>query len=262
MSRREILLHRRRAHLLAIRAELAFLGIARHGDHDQSEHGNWASGGGGSGPRESLASASSTQEISAAASSEARAITGRDIGFNFDGADPDVAREHAEGVLRGLERSPSTPLSGVGTYGPGGSLGEEFEGDPGNAVAINGTLGFNNALSGPEAAADYRADLKDNAESGFNTGDGTPVSVGVHEFAHVATSRVAEVQVERNVEGTAQHFKVDPNEYIEREVSGYAVSDTRELIAEAFTDVVMNGSSASELSHQIYRTVVENPPGR
>ena len=226
-------------------------------DQPRDKHGRFGSTGGGSGGvRESLKSAATPSEVSSAASAEAKRITGRDVSFDMAGADVQIAQEHSEGVLRGLEHAPGAPLVGVGTYGPGGSLGAEWDGDEGNAGESNGVIGFNNAVSGSHNADAYRADLRDNAESGFNSGDGSVMSVGVHEVGHVAASRVSEVTAERTVQGMAEHLGRNPQELVESEVSTNATRNTHELVAEAFTDVVVNGDSASELSHQIYQSVV------
>lgn len=206
--------------------------------------------------RESLSSTTSIGQLNSAASAEARRITGRDIGFNMQGADLSIAQEHTEGVLRGLERTPSAPLQAVGTYGPGGSLGPQFD-DPGNSYEENGTIGFNNGLSGPGQAASYRAELSENGQTGFSVGS-DPMAVGVHEFGHVASSLPAEQIAQRLADGEAAHFGQDPGTYIGDQISTYASASRSELTAEAFTDVVVNGSSASGLSKAIYKVVLDN----
>jgi hypothetical protein len=94
--------------------------VVAHGTHNQLDHGRRLHG-----VRDSLASAGNLSELSTAAKREARRITGRDISFRFKGSELQVAKEHAEGVLMGLERFPKAPLRAVTTYGPGGAEGYE-----------------------------------------------------------------------------------------------------------------------------------------
>jgi len=83
-----------------LRARLISLRFNPH--HDAQ--GKFASGPGV--VRSSLTEAKTISQINAAASTEARRITGRNIHFDMTGSDPQTAREHSEGVLRGLERFP------------------------------------------------------------------------------------------------------------------------------------------------------------
>lgn len=90
-------------------ALLDTLVVARTYKRDRD--GKFASGGGG--VRDALAGHATAEEVGAAAQAEAKRITGRDIEFDLAGSDTQLAAEHAEGILRGLERYPNTPLQRV-----------------------------------------------------------------------------------------------------------------------------------------------------
>lgn len=112
------------ADVAALLDELAL--VLNHPGHpDQKSHGRH----GGGGVRDSLAGAGSIEELNAAATAEARRITGRDIPVDMTGADLQVAKEHLEGIMQGLDRFPEATLTGVYSYGPGAaktSMGDEI----------------------------------------------------------------------------------------------------------------------------------------
>lgn len=65
--------------------------------------------------RSSLAAASSVSALNEAAKADARRISGKTVEFDFTGADLHIAREYAEGVLRGMERFPDARIAAVRT---------------------------------------------------------------------------------------------------------------------------------------------------
>lgn len=225
--------------------------------------------------RSVLAGATSTREVSAAATAEAQRITGRAIPFEFGGSDPQVAREHAEGVLRGLERFPHARLHAVGVA----DLSAAVRGDEGFHTSAwartrelpdgSSRIDFDIAASSPLGAAEYRRDLAASVQRrrmgrGHTTGD--PVGNGLHEFGHVVAGNgpfginakarhLADEFVDRSPNYTPSADE-DRDRALRRltlglEVSTYATQSPAELTAEALADVMAHGDDASVLSRLI-----------
>jgi hypothetical protein len=252
--------------------------------------------------RDSLAAATTIGELNDVVAAECRRITGRETKVDMKGADLQVAKELTEGVLRGMEHSPSTRLDTIETYGPGGSRRPRAdEDDGGYANANNGKedggdtptrqIGFNTRMAGDPAK--IRELLADDAKPQDGGGPGSvggkhgPVSIGTHEFGHVASGQVPETHeivtrdkwgkimpertfkagveweaqdhigaiVERATGSPYGNGTVNRRTVVEREISFYASTERGETTAEAFADVVLNGGAASSLSHDIYAMV-------
>lgn len=198
---------------------------------------------------------------------EYRRITGRDIDPNsvyFEGSVA-TAREHAEGVLRGLERFPDVPLERVVAFG----TGNEY------ASATSRAIRFNQVWTSPADRKKYLDALAQDAASGWHpAGSRSPIGIALHEFGHVldagkgihpdldgllaraATARDVELAARRaageliDAADVAAGSGVDG--LISREVSRYATKNREELVAEAFADVMTNGEAASQLSRDIF----------
>lgn len=242
------------ARLLRLRAEVAFLGLERAQPRDRK--GRFASGGsggatpgtGGHGVRDVLSGHDSAEGVSAAAAKEAKRITGRDIEFSLAG-DPQIAAEHSEGILRGLERYPKTPLSRVVQGGSTHAEGEEAWGE---TSRDGSTIRFTDDAQ-RYGAASYRADLRSAGQLGELTA-GTPTGVALHEFGHAAANSY-------NLNGWAnnrgsQYAEIDMGTTDLRAASRTAISsraavNDHELSAEAFTDVMVHGDRASGMSKLI-----------
>lgn len=223
--------------------------------------------------RGALASATTTREVSAAATAEARRITGRDIPFDFGGSDPQLAREHAEGVLRGLEQFPHARLHAVGVAdlstatrtdgGHGGGWARTRQLDDGSA-----RIDFDAATSSPAGAAAYRAELEQSAKRrrmgrGHTTGD--PMGNALHEMGHVAAGQGPAMNskahnLAKRFLAHAGHYEASGDQYLDQarrrlalgqELSTYATSGFSELTAEAVADVLAHGDDASPLSRLI-----------
>jgi hypothetical protein len=225
--------------------------------------------------RSELSKAQSDAAIGKAASTEARRITGRDIPFDFTGSDAALAREHAEGVLRGLEAFPTARLDRVSmadgllggrpafawveTHATGGHHGEAYH--EGYEIV------FSRDWAAPGSADRYREALRAASRRtprmGRGNVGGTAVDVGVHEFGHVvAHSGMADHRAGELAHDFAHaHIEHDEDPNVRRsrrrmflgnEVSLYAVENDNELSAEAFADVMLHGDEASELSRHIY----------
>lgn len=241
--------------------------ILNHPGHaDQKSHGRKGSGGGDS-VRDSLARAKDNAAIGAAASAEAKRITGRDIPFSFEGTpDPQLAREQAEGVLRGLERFPAAPLGAVRTYVDDDAFSRQFP----DALAVtqgvglvdNGkftmqsTIYFN--VGGRYATPDgFRDAKRESFEAGHTVG-GTPMSTSLHEFGHVLTQGGGAVGHRAVYDRAVEHAEsrgASPRYHITQNVSAYASTATGEFAAEIFADVMVNGDAASDLSHDAFSVI-------
>ncbi len=212
--------------------------------------------------------ARTTVSVGKVFATEYRRITGRDIDPNslyFEGSVA-TAREHAEGVLRGLERFPDIPLERVVAFG----TGNEY------ASATSRAIRFNQVWTSPADRKKYLDALaQDEASRWHVPGSGNPVAVALHEFGHVvdtssdvfrrdldallarsAAARDADLATAR-----AAGEMVDADDFaagggvdglIRRDVSRYATRDRKELAAEAFADVMINGGRASDLSRDIF----------
>jgi hypothetical protein len=206
-----------------------------------------------------LVDAKTVQDIAAEAKIEARRITGQHTPFDFRGSDVQLAREHAEGVLRAMQHVPGGKVKRVATFGPGGSvIVDSTEHDLADAITMpDGTIAFNTRLSGPGMVDSYYEKLADNGLSGWSPSgarDGT--YIGIHEYGHVVGNNVTErAQRYADQQAGRQGYEFT-DDLVGEEVSQYASSDAHEMVAEAFADVVMNGDSASALSRAIYEMIV------
>lgn len=249
--------------------------ILNHPGHaDQKSHGRKKAGGSGE-VRDALAGAESINEINAAAMAEAKRITGRHIAFDMTGSDPQTAREHAEGVLRGLERFPNAKLTFVSVAHLAPNTWAQAD--------VFGGITFNSAFASPAGRKRYLASLRE-GEAGWDKGlevygvsdlkmssfhtrnSGTPTATALHEFGHIVdmatTSRRSHPAVDNLLQtATAREQRSqtvpgakirNPADLVMRTVSKYAMENQTELVAEAFTDVMVNGSAASEVSKGIF----------
>lgn len=228
-------------------------------EYKRSKDGKFASGGGG--VRQSLQDAKTTEEVQAALASEYTAITGRSMSYaRMTGSDVQVAREHAEGILRGAERFPETPIATVFTYGGEGSSHPQLH-VPGAmdayAVTISNpdgsfSIGFQVGFAGDSGR--YLDSLaRDAAASWLARGSGNPTGVAIHEFGHaVAGTARANAGARTTAAAAAREAGTSTRFHVKASVSDYAATSAHELAAEAFTDVMMNGDSASPLSQEIF----------
>lgn len=229
--------------------------------------------------RDSLKRATTIPKLNSAAAAEAKRVTGRDIEVDFDGSDPGVAREYAEGILRGLERYPDAHLGRIATGNAAeGSMASHEDIDHEHIYATTRELSggkyeivLDRGWSG--RPADFRQALaKDGERRRMGRGSTTagPMGLVLHEFGHV---------VDHTHDGHLEHFAqqmhdrflaeqgLEPyrgSDELEQkarraqrrlkimdEVSTYSVTNNRELGAEAFADVMENGDGAARLSRII-----------
>lgn len=215
------------------------------------------------GVRVALRDPNTTEGVALAYAAEYKRITGRTARVNFTGSDVQVAREHAEGLLRCSERFPEVRIDQVLHYGDGSARPElepELKGayawagiaptEP-NGVYYVYTIAFNGVFAGD--ADRYRESL-DYAESVRWAVPGGPMSTAIHEFGH----RLAEHTQGRTAAHAiaTQHAKAagkKPSVHIRDTISEYAKTTPHELAAEAFADVMLRGDAASETSRAIFQ---------
>lgn len=244
------------------------------GQHDQSTHGR-------GGIRDVLKNAKTTSEVSSAISGELKRITGRTIPVDLAGHDPQVAREHGEGLLRVAERYPKARVARVVSYGPGGAIvGQEgYErvyayNSPDTAVREGkkyyqySTIAFNNQWASPsQRQTYYRLGVFDETVRHSVRGAGGPVGVAVHEYGHSVAFAGRGRDVAQAAADKSAPRGVTTSDHVRVHISTYAATNRDELSAEAISDVVMNGRDASPLSHRVvdaidaeYRRVFPEQP--
>lgn len=220
--------------------------------YHRDKDGKFASGGGG-GARGALAQATSIEELNGAAAAEMKRISGRDVRVDMQGAKLDEAKEHLEGVCRGLERYPGVELSRVDTYGTG-SRDPSAHTAYADAFAITShgdSISFNNDN---ESGFAYRDRLAGLERAGF-LAVGTPIGVGLHEFGHaVGDKSLADGPAAVIASRAAKAAGTYSGAHVTAEISRYATSSDGELLAEALADVMAHGSKASALSQSITET--------
>jgi len=230
--------------------------------------GRFGSGGGtgGGGVRDALSGHETAEALGAAASAEAKRITGNDVEFDFGDTDPQIAAEHAEGILQGLERFPGTFLKRVEvTDLPAGQYGEcRTDTRSGESV-----IQFSRqASSDPEMYREKLAKGGKMRRMGRDTVYSDPTTVALHEFGHsvasgsganagsaAIASRWRDKQAAAAVErGYYDKPGADAKAWTDQrmEISVYAGGRDSELAAEAFADVMRNGDSASGLSKEVF----------
>jgi hypothetical protein len=232
--------------------------VLAHPGHDQKSHGRKGSGGGAT-VRDSLANAKDVKAIGAAARAEAKRITGRDIEFDFEGSDPQIAREHAEGVLRGLERFPDAPLAAVRMFTPPmGVDGDIANAGPDRTAAEpfkSYSIEFNTEYSGNPTY--YQNTLDAQVSTGyFRQGADNPTYVALHEFGHVAIDgRGARRDVYDRAVEHADAAGRAPREHFADALGRRAAESIAEFGADAFADVMQNGADAAPLSTAAFSVV-------
>jgi hypothetical protein len=224
-----------------------------HGRFGEGE-GGAAAAGSGSGVRDSLRQATTTDELNAAASDEARRITGRDIPFDMAGSDVQIAKEHSEGVLRVLEKYPEAGILRVRTENTAGT--DPSGGTPYARISNDDVVFSREYASDPSG---YRASLA-NAESigWYAPGHASPMAIGVHEAGHLTGPAWETGPRAGGIAFTAAHAAGHGQSedaavgYVASKLGKYATTGGEELTAIGFTDVMLHGSDASALAHDLY----------
>ncbi len=228
--------------------------------YKRDQQGRFGSGSGG-GVRQSLQDAQTTEAVAGVLKAEVSSILGRTVRVDFVGLDADVARVHAEGILRGAEACPTAALRVVSTYGSESALGHNSGIDPthyavtmrGEDILFSTTYGHMDDLAGEVAHSDSSGHL-----AGVH---GDLTRIAVHEFGHVVAGGNPSTRAGHAYQVTKDSAPAGGRAaHVRREISGYAASNSGELFAEVFMDVVSAGSGASALSQQIYNETVPATP--
>lgn len=220
--------------------------------------------GDGRAVRASLVRAGSPAELRQVWQDEMRAITGRmiPVGELPAGISPLTAREYAEGVLTMLERFPEARLRGIDWYTD--LTSPEYA----QVKRGGGIIYFNMRWAAEDARRKLLSTLR-NDVSGWRTGDSgwsvrgatMPQSVAFHEFVHVVELEnlgdIAPGKLLGLIQRHADALGIRDDDVVRRFVSSYADKNLTELVAEAGTDVVLNGARASAFSQDVYRLMVE-----
>lgn len=219
--------------------------------YKRDKDGQFASTTGGGGVRDALAGHETAEAVGGAAEAEAKRITGRDIEFDLAGSDPQLAAEHAEGILRGLERYPNTPLERVQQGGNAYAEGEEAWA----ATSPSGRVITFTDDAQRYGADSYRQDLKDSKSERY-LATGTPMGVALHEFGHAAANSYGLNGWANGRAGDYAEIEMGMRNTQVGEAAGKAISrraaeNNHELSAEAFADVMVNGAKASGMSRDI-----------
>lgn len=214
------------------------------GQHNQQSHGHSGV------PRPALQQSATIEQIELTTRQELRGIMGHTVRVSFTGLEPELAREYAEGVLRGAEHFPHAKLYAVETEDTQATTGlRTFA----HAEASTGRIAFDNTWTRAEIdAAFVRGDKTTISPTGHYFASNTHASTGTHEFIHIvhgsdanlrsSTHQTLKAYAQReNITITAAQFRI----------SEYAGTSLNETMAEAGVDVIYNGGG-SEISQLIF----------
>ncbi len=223
---------------------------------DRDRHGRFSD----SGVRASLAKAKTVAEIGSTLAAELRAVNGdREVKVDFGDADAGIARQYAEGILRGQERYPRTPLTRVkmSDHTPFGQVmndtpdGEVFDDQDSGVIMLGSEVSRD-----PELMATR---LKELIAQGYAMEGASPLWIGAHEFGHVVNNyatrgrewpyrtfaeRESWQVVDRlmDAEGVERPDHYARQSYIIRATSGKAGQNMSEAVSEALADVLVSDS--------------------
>lgn len=210
--------------------------------------------------RAPLAEAHTVYDIELQFQLEAQRITGRVIPAELGpAASPATARESLEGVLRGLERFPDAKLDWIGhiddvdRYAQAGGGIMEFST---HYTSVANRTRYLTSLQRDIAGWEKDPIVHEVVPGWSVRASGNPAAVAIHEFAHILDlDTIGPLELNSSVEELVRTLAAregkTADRLIRRQVGGYAMTDTTELIAEAFTDAIINGAAASELSRGI-----------
>jgi hypothetical protein len=138
-----------------------------------------------------------------------------------------------------------------------------------DAAAVTGTvfsqhgtdeIDFNVAILGQTGGEDWqRASWAASASMGGHAAP-SPTGAAIHEMGHVLTGH-------NSADITSETLLIDHavaagakdgqavGEHIARNISAYAATNPHEAMAEAFADVLVNGSGASALSKDVFAVI-------
>lgn len=217
--------------------------------------------------RSMLMDAKSTTQVSNTTSALIRQLTGRDVFVGFEGFGLHASRSYAEGMLRVLELFPQTPLRTA--------RGADIGGNVYAHAFYDGVVEFNRKWGKAPSWKKLQQSCKSDTEDGFHVpGAEDPATIAVHEVAHVlhfytdgVKNSVDYFRRAHEINRLAKELKehVDPHltppgmESRKRGffgISQYADKNLMEMVAEAMTDVITNGSKAGPGSQAVFRVIL------
>lgn len=216
--------------------------------------------------RPALMAATDLTQLQRAWRAEFRRITERDVLIQMPpGASLVTMREYAEGTLKAMERFPETRIREISWWHDDRS--SDYAHFAFDASSAGGVLQFNSAWTAEAARSGLLRSLRSDV-AGWKAGrDGwsvrgatNPQATAFHEVGHAVSvqtlgRRVASPAALARARRATMLGEAE-DALVSREISVYATSSDEEMIAEAFTDVMINGPQASELSREIYGIMV------
>lgn len=187
--------------------------------------------------RQALADAPTPDAVSRVLADEYRRLTGRDVTVKLEGS-VETAREHAEGILRVVERYPTIELREVTTE----NLLLEHAG------YIDQRIIFDRRITSLARRDQYLGELAEDKARGWHP-HGTPVGNAIHEMGHALDVDTLGEAIRPELRAVLERHGGASE--AARKISGYATEDEAELIAEAFADVLTNGERASVVSRDV-----------
>lgn len=200
--------------------------------------------------RPELMAAKSAKAVGDAYQAEMARVTGRPVlGGHFSGS-VQTAREHAEGLLRAAESFPDAAPGLVVVGRMPNPTTYAITRDPGDIT-------FSAHWSAPAQRRGYLEQLKKNVDDHWHpAGMDSPAGIAIHEMGHVLDlgklGGSAHARIEELVAAAAARAGVSAEELVGSQISRYALKNTDELVAEAYTDVMANGPAASQLSRDVF----------
>jgi hypothetical protein len=211
--------------------------------------------------RPSLKAATTPRELRRVWQDEAQQITG--FPFYVDrmprGISMTTAQEYAEGLLQMLQQFPAARIDRVHWFEDmtSASYAQVRVGD--HAIEFN--MRYASEKGRPAFLAARQRDVagwRDGKTTSWGVrNDTTPQGVVYHEFIHIldienTRSATAQKIVPLLIQHAQREGIADIDDMIKRRISTYATENYQEMIAEAGTDVMVNGAAASQLSQDIF----------
>lgn len=208
--------------------------------------------------RPALRDAKTPRELTRIWEAQAQQITGYPFYVSRmpRGISLDTAREYAEGTLQMLAQFPGAKVDRIHWWDDAKSPAYARVNRGGHA------LEFNMKYASEKGRANFlearRRDIEDWDTNDTSWGVRNDVTGGqgvvYHEFMHILDLENAQDRVSGGLVPILLHHAGNGTieDAIKRQVSTYATRNYNELIAEAGTDVMVNGDAASELSKEIF----------
>ncbi len=221
-------------------------------------------------PRPEFEAATTTRELEAATKAELQRVTGQKVKVSWRGMHLEVAKHHAEGILRGAEAFPDVRIGGIDTFkGKSGDMrvAHTFI-VPGSANGADMYFNSNDLEGNPYTLASFTEVHNRMHRAGHLSGPlGDLTHAGSHEFGHVVAAS-ARWDRPRGLAGlmssdsggswvgTIARKSVDrAGVDVGRAIGLYATGDNNELWGELFADYIARGAEAHPVSRHAVAAV-------